>query len=305
MKKKLITLILCGVIGGTSIAGVSIYKMSQESKETQTLVNARETEEVDGKSNNNAEDIYKESDVERDNSKDNNLKTESGQVTENIQSDSKANNPIETTRESSVNNRQGSMKSTEQFKDSSVSNEVKDSTINNDFNNDFNNGSNNDHNSENNGESKNEGNSNEIITPPSQETGSFYDQVEQLIFNKVNEERAKEGVQALTYNSTMETYARIKSKDMGVRNYFDHVDPDGEMITAQMARDGVSYNAWGENIAYIGGVTDPVALANQFMTNWMNSPGHRANILSTNFTSIGIGVYKSGNKYYATQEFYK
>lgn len=305
MKKKLITLILCGVIGGTSIAGVSIYKMSQESNETQTLVNAHEKEEVDAKSNNNAEDIYKESDVKSDNSKDEDLKTKSGQVTENIQSDSKANNLVETTRESSVNNGQGAMKSTEQFKDSSVSNEVKDSTINNDSNNDFNNGSDNDHNSENNGESKNEGNSNEIITPPSQETGSFYDQVEQLIFNKVNEERAKAGVQALTYNPTMETYARIKSKDMGVRNYFDHVDPDGEMITAQMARDGVSYNAWGENIAYIGGVTDPVALANQFMTNWMNSSGHRANILSTNFTSIGIGVYKSGNKYYATQEFYK
>lgn len=304
MKKKLITLILCGVIGGTSIAGVSIYKMSQESNETQTLVNAREKEEVDAKSNNNAEDIYKESDVERDSSKDNNLKTESGQAAENIQSDSKTNNPAETTSERAVNNGQGSMNSTEQFKDSSVSNEVKDSTINNDSNNNFNNGSDN-NNSESNGESKNEGNSNEIITPPSQETGSFYEQVEQLIFNKVNEERAKAGVQALTYNPTMETYARIKSKDMGVRNYFDHVDPDGEMITAQMARDGVSYNAWGENIAYIGGVTDPVALANQFMTNWMNSPGHRANILSTNFTSIGIGVYKSGNKYYATQEFYK
>lgn len=297
MKKKLITLILCGVIGGTSIAGVSMYKMSQGSNETQTLVNAHEKEEVDAKSNKDAEDVYKESDVKSDNSKDDDLKNESGQVTEKIQSDSKANNPAEPTRERGINNGQESMKNTEQFKESSVSNEEKDNTINN--------GSNNDYTSENNGESQNEGNSNEIITPPSQEDGSFYDQVEQLIFNKVNEERAKAGVQALTYNSTMETYARIKSKDMGVRNYFDHVDPDGEMITAQMARDGVSYNAWGENIAYIGGVTDPVALANQFMTNWMNSPGHRANILSTNFTSIGVGVYKSGNKYYATQEFYK
>ena len=63
--------------------------------------------------------------------------------------------------------------------------------------------------------------------------------------------------------------------------------------------------AWGENIAYIGGVSDANKLAEQFMTNWMNSSGHRANILSTNFESIGIGVYKSGNRVYATQEFYK
>ena len=41
------------------------------------------------------------------------------------------------------------------------------------------------------------------------------------------------------------------------------------------------------------------------MTNWMNSSGHRANILSSNFSSIGVGVYKIGNKVYATQEFYR
>ena len=52
-------------------------------------------------------------------------------------------------------------------------------------------------------------------------------------------------------------------------------------------------------------VSDPTELANQFMNNWMNSEGHRKNILSTNFSSIGVGVYKIGNKVYATQEFYK
>lgn len=134
---------------------------------------------------------------------------------------------------------------------------------------------------------------------------NFMDQVESMIFTKVNEERAKNGLAPLSYNNTMEHYARFKSQDMGDRGYFDHNNPEGELITAQMARDGVSYNAWGENIAYIGGVSDPTALANQFMTNWMNSSGHRANILSNNFSSIGIGVYKIGNKVYATQEFYR
>ena len=158
-----------------------------------------------------------------------------------------------------------------------------------------------------NGESQNN-----TVTPPT--TGGstenntvvsdkFMAQVEQAIFNKVNEERAKAGVSPLSYNSTMEKYARIKSQDMGDNNYFSHTDLNGNYITAQMKADGVSYNAWGENIAYIGGVSDPTELANQFMNNWMNSEGHRKNILSTNFSSIG--VYKIGNKVYATQEFYK
>ena len=133
----------------------------------------------------------------------------------------------------------------------------------------------------------------------------FMAQVEQAIFNKVNEERAKAGVSPLSYNSTMEKYARIKSQDMGDNNYFSHADLSGNYITSKMKADGVSYKAWGENIAYIGGITDPTALANKFMENWMNSEGHRKNILSTNFDSIGIGVYQSGNRVYATQEFYR
>lgn len=71
-----------------------------------------------------------------------------------------------------------------------------------------------------------------------------------------------------------------------------------------MKADGVSYRAWGENIAYIQGANSNSALATKFMDNWMNSSGHRANVLSNNFSSIGIGVYKIGNTFYATQEFY-
>ena len=71
-----------------------------------------------------------------------------------------------------------------------------------------------------------------------------------------------------------------------------------------MKQDGVTYKSWGENIAYLSGYgTDPEILASKFMTNWMNSEGHRKNILSTNFNSIGIGVYQIGTKIYATQEF--
>ncbi|WP_150542137.1 CAP domain-containing protein [Clostridium perfringens] len=139
----------------------------------------------------------------------------------------------------------------------------------------------------------------------SNNSSSYATQIEQMIFNKVNEERAKAGVAPLSYSNTMQKYARIKSEDMGVRKYFSHEDPNGQLITAKMKADGVSYNAWGENIAYLGGYSGDSNIANQFMTNWMNSSGHRANILSPNFTSIGVGVYKIGNTYYATQEFMK
>ena len=139
----------------------------------------------------------------------------------------------------------------------------------------------------------------------SNNSSSYIAQIEQMIFNKVNEERAKAGVAPLNYSNTMQKYARIKSEDMGVRKYFSHEDPNGQLITVKMKADGVSYNAWGENIAYLCGYSGDSNIANQFMTNWMNSSGHRANILSPNFTSIGVGVYKIGNTYYATQEFMK
>ena len=148
-------------------------------------------------------------------------------------------------------------------------------------------------------------NSNAAVNNTATSSDNFMAQVEQLIYNKVNEERSKNGVSTLSYNTTMEKYARIKSQDMGDNNYFDHKDLNGNLITAKMQNDGVTYSAWGENIAYISGISDANALAEKFMTNWMNSQGHRANILSTNFSSIGIGVYKIGNKVYATQEFYR
>ena len=134
---------------------------------------------------------------------------------------------------------------------------------------------------------------------------NFIAEIEQAIFQRVNQERTSAGLPALNYNTTMEKYARIKSKDMGDNGYFSHEDLQGQLITVQMKADGVSYNAWGENIAYIQGINNNSVLATQFMDNWMNSSGHRANILSTNFSSIGIGVYKIGNTYYATQEFYR
>ena len=133
---------------------------------------------------------------------------------------------------------------------------------------------------------------------------NYIAEIEQAIFQRVNEERSAAGLPALSYNTTMEHYARIKSKDMGDNGYFEHTDLQGRLMNERIQADGITYRAWGENIAYIQGINDYSALGIRFMDNWMNSPGHKANILSSNFSSIGVGVYKIGDTYYATQEFY-
>ena len=136
-------------------------------------------------------------------------------------------------------------------------------------------------------------------------SNNFFSNIESIILQRVNEERAKEGLAALTYSSTMRKYARIKSMDMGDRGYFEHRDPEGRLMSDIIKKDGITYKAWGENIAYIGGMTDEAAIAERFVNNWMNSPSHKAKILCDRFGEIGIGVYKIGNRFYATQEFFK
>ena len=137
------------------------------------------------------------------------------------------------------------------------------------------------------------------------DSNNYISEIEQAKFQRVKAERLAAGLPALSYNTTMEYYARMKSKYMGNNGHFDHIDKEGRLMNEIIQADGISYRAWGENIAYIQGLNDYNALSNRFMNNWMNSEGHKANILSSKFTSIGIGVYKIGDIYYATQEFYK
>ena len=139
---------------------------------------------------------------------------------------------------------------------------------------------------------------------------------EKEVFDLINNQRTQNGLSALKLDTETLRVARIKAQDMVDNNYFSHNSPTygspfqmlnsfkisynfshedlrGNLITTQMKNDGVTYRAWGENIAYIGGVSDANALAEQFMTNWMNSSGHKANILNSSFNYTGIGVVKS------------
>jgi len=102
----------------------------------------------------------------------------------------------------------------------------------------------------------------------------------------VNQERAKAGLKPLTAtNATLTKMALDKAKDMYNNGYFDHNSPTYGSPFDMMKKYGINYSYAGENIAK--GQRTP----QEVMTAWMNSPGHRANILSANFTTIGVAYY--------------
>lgn len=121
--------------------------------------------------------------------------------------------------------------------------------------------------------------------------------VEEQVVSLVNEERAKEGLAPLTIDWELARVAKYKSQDMHDKNYFSHTSPTYGSPFDMMKNFGISYEASGENIAK--GQTS----ATQVMEAWMNSSGHRANIMDAKFTHIGVGYVEDGN--YWTQMFIK
>lgn len=111
----------------------------------------------------------------------------------------------------------------------------------------------------------------------------------------VNAERAKYGLSALTYDGVLSRAANTRAVE--TKTYFSHTRPDGSSCFTALDEVGYSYRTAGENIAY-GQKT-----AAEVMNAWMNSEGHRANILGQNYTHIGVGVYESGGVIYWSQFF--
>ena len=118
---------------------------------------------------------------------------------------------------------------------------------------------------------------------------------ESRVAELVNEQRAKYGLSPLKLSSDISAVARAKSQDMADNGYFSHTSPTYGSPFDMLKRFGISYKAAGENIAQ--GYSTPEAVVN----GWMNSAGHRANILSENFTELGVGYVANGN--YWTQMF--
>lgn len=109
------------------------------------------------------------------------------------------------------------------------------------------------------------------------------------VFNLVNEEREKQGLSPLKYSKELEAVAYAHSKDMAEKNFFSHTNLEGLSPFDRMSNAGLSYSYAAENIA--AGQTTASAV----MNSWMNSDGHRKNILNPNLTEIGIGVANGGS----------
>ncbi|PHF11597.1 CAP domain-containing protein [Bacillus wiedmannii] len=129
---------------------------------------------------------------------------------------------------------------------------------------------------------------------PAEEAKSL-SEFEQRVVELTNAERAKQGLPALKIDTELSKVARVKSEDMQKNNYFDHNSPTYGSPFDMMKKFGISYTSAGENIAQGQRTPEEVVQA------WMNSAGHRANILNNGFTHIGVGYVESGN--YWTQQF--
>ncbi|MEW9501918.1 CAP domain-containing protein [Jeotgalibacillus marinus] len=128
-----------------------------------------------------------------------------------------------------------------------------------------------------------------------QEDASDVSSFEQQVVDLTNAERSKEGLAPLQLDVELSKVAKDKSKDMQQNQYFDHNSPTHGSPFDMMKEYGVSYKSAGENIAMGQGSPEEVVQA------WMNSEGHRKNIMSSSYTHIGVGHIKEGN--YWTQMF--
>jgi uncharacterized protein YkwD len=119
---------------------------------------------------------------------------------------------------------------------------------------------------------------------------------EAQVLKLVNQERAKVGCSPVAANSSLSKLAEAFSDDMALRGFFDHTDPDGATPWDRAAQAGI-IGLGGENIAR--GQSDAAAV----MEAWMNSPGHRANILNCDFKTLGVGVHLGAGGPWWTQDF--
>lgn len=115
------------------------------------------------------------------------------------------------------------------------------------------------------------------------------------VLNLVNKYRNQNGLASVKLDSALSGAASTRAKE--IISSFSHTRPNGSSCFTVLSENGISYNGAGENIAY--GQSSP----DEVMTAWMNSAGHRANILNASFTRLGVGVYESGGTLYWTQLF--
>lgn len=137
------------------------------------------------------------------------------------------------------------------------------------------------------------------VKPETQKPEAENKSFAQEVLSLVNAQRTKNGLKALTLDSSLSKVAQAHSDDMAKNNYFSHTSLSGLSPFDRIKNAGISYKTAGENIA--AGQKTP----EQVVQGWMNSEGHRKNILNASFTKMGLGyaTSNSGYKTYWTQLF--
>lgn len=128
--------------------------------------------------------------------------------------------------------------------------------------------------------------------------------IEKRVFELVNTERAKQKLAGYRYSQELTSLARLHSQNIVKYNFFSHIDQEGKEARDRKLKyfPGLFFGGIAENIAYNVGKTEQEAAQN-LIRAWMDSPTHRVNILSSEYTYMGVGVVEHGENVYATQNF--
>lgn len=125
-----------------------------------------------------------------------------------------------------------------------------------------------------------------------------------LIHKLTNDARVDDDLSTFSYDSALAELATARSEDMIKQDYFSHDAPGGCDLACRFEKSGYKTLSWGENIAEIEGFAgNDKAIAEQFITNWLDSRGHRDNMLSKKFTHQGIGVARKNGRVVVTVIF--
>lgn len=137
-------------------------------------------------------------------------------------------------------------------------------------------------------------------TSPTPAQSATTAQIETAIWRQINQVRQQDGLVALKNNDRLAAVARRYSQQMAEQNFFGHTSRDGATVVERVRAVRISYYAVGENLFKGTNIDHPAPSA---VKGWLNSPGHRENIMRPVFAETGVGVWKKNNTYYITQLF--
>jgi uncharacterized protein YkwD len=142
-----------------------------------------------------------------------------------------------------------------------------------------------------------------VPRPPDQRRLREIETLEQQCLDEINRLRRAYGLRPYEFDEELLEVARGYSRRMAEERFFSHVDPDGKTVKQRIEQASIRWQMVGENLAYANGFVNPVAAS---LHGWMESPGHRSNILDPDFRLTAIGVWISSNgTVYFTEIFLK